>query len=123
MRPYGKMNRALKREWIKRLISGKYSQTHGVLVRRKANGRLSYCCLGVLAGPAMGGIVENEHISTAAKGLTFSNLGVLGRPIRKHIRLSTGAMLRLVELNDERDGSGNYINNFRVIAAWIRKHL
>lgn len=41
------LDKHIKERWVKALKSGQYQQTDGTL-RRKADDKYSYCCLGVL---------------------------------------------------------------------------
>lgn len=49
-----KMNPEVKEKWLKALRSGEYAQTVGVLATNLVNGKIGYCCLGVLCELAPG---------------------------------------------------------------------
>ena len=42
------MNKAIARRWVRALRSGKYKQGRRYLKQKDDNGKLRYCCLGVL---------------------------------------------------------------------------
>lgn len=42
------MNKDIARRWVEALRSGRFEQTKGALARKLDNGKVGYCCLGVL---------------------------------------------------------------------------
>lgn len=42
------MDKRIKNRWIKRLLSGKYLQARNALKKTRSDGKVGYCCLGVL---------------------------------------------------------------------------
>lgn len=99
---WGGLTPALKRDWLKRLLSGRYKQGRGQL---RDNDR-HYCCLGVLC---------------VAAGKKYD--GDLGYPVldadegpKPFCGLTAKAQIRLAKMND--DGK-----TFKEIAAWIKRYL
>jgi len=78
-------------EWMRRLRSGDYKQTNGVLCRIEDDGSRSYCCLGVLTEMATEAGLVREVITSDGLGVYYinnedpmesDNSGLL-RPVRK----------------------------------------
>lgn len=96
------MNKKIKKEWIKALTSGEYTQTRETLV---ADNNKSMCCLGVLCHiqgftvKAMKGHVMPSDVAKSACG-----------GLRKK------SMSKLVNMNDDQEMS------FKQIAKHIQKH-
>lgn len=42
------MKTAIKNKWVKALRSGNYKQTTGALMKKRTDGKMGFCCLGVL---------------------------------------------------------------------------
>ena len=112
-----KMNRKIKRDWIRALLSGDYRQVRGRLANMK-NGR---CCLGVLADVCHVPFVREGRsmqycFSTEEAGAVIDSES-LPVEFQKKIGLRPDAQGHLIEMNDNEKVS------FEGIAAWIRKNL
>ncbi|MDO7847661.1 hypothetical protein Q5H92_14930 [Hymenobacter sp. M29] len=56
------MHQEIKKDWLEALRSGKYTQGKYSLKKENEEGKVSYCCLGVLCDLAVRqGIVEEEE--------------------------------------------------------------
>lgn len=109
------LNREFKTKWVKALRSGRYKQTHGVLV--DSVGRR--CCLGVGCAvlglrKTRGGAYRDDSVrgTSSFNGMTFPTPRQL-----KAMGLSRVTARRLGELNDN-DGL-----SFSEIADYIERRL
>lgn len=92
MRITKKLQKQLRREWVKALRSGKYKQTKRVLCRIDSGGKsVGHCCLGVLCD-VYGKLVKPLTI-TAPRGTGYvkfnGNSVTLPGSVRRAIGLST----------------------------------
>ena len=102
------MKPALKKEWIRRLESGNYRQTRGVLQKHKKN-RAHYCCLGVLA--------TCMPKSSAAYKQMKNNHSLFDGVARDEVGITDKQQNHLAAMNDD-DGA-----SFKEIAQYIRKNI
>ena len=94
-------------KWAKALESGRYKQGRFALRTRTDDGKLSYCCLGVLCNITK--TTKWKHNNDSPNGLLYGLAGVLPEEIIKKAGMShsnpnvaseTGSILSLVTLND-----------------------
>ena len=121
-----KLDKKLKTNWIKALLSGDYKQGKICLKNEKGE----YCCLGVLADicgklgrsnqfdteKASG---KEHYLSTSLFSFAKEN-GLLERLKKNPYRDVEGL---LAEMNDGNEEEGKKPFTFKQIAAWIRKNL
>jgi hypothetical protein len=110
------MKKKLKKQWIKALKSGDYTQGYGQLCDIDNN---THCCLGVLCEVA---ILEKHNIKRTKEGFYSLNkqdsvYNRLNDAMLSHFSLAKEDQGFLIILNDERKRS------FKKIAKWIEKHL
>ena len=102
------MKPALKKEWIRRLESGNYRQTRGVLLKHKTN-RAHYCCLGVLATCMPKASMTYRQMR--AKENLFNAVA------QTEVDITDRQQDHLVAMNDD------YYKSFKEIAQYIRKNI
>lgn len=120
-----KFDSDLKAKWVKALRSGRYKQGKNALRKRTEDGKLEYCCIGVLAN------VCGTHWRADPDALTPGSFV----PTNKEVRLNTKSewddhteyidysvlpknlQKKLVDLNDTDN------KDFDQIADWIEENL
>ena len=110
------MHQGIKKQWLKALRSGEYTQTTCSLRRRDDCGTMSYCCLGVLTDI----VRHHDKIKRQKKNLFDSCGGLLHPLVAKYTKLSEenlGVQEDLADLND------NQGQSFEQIANWIESNL
>ena len=110
------MKKKLKKQWIKALRSGKYTQGPGELCNTQDN---THCCLGVLCEVA---IKENHKIIRTKEGHYNLNKKMsvddrLDKAMLIHFGLDSKTQIQLIEMNDENRLS------FKEIANYIEENL
>jgi hypothetical protein len=117
----GKMDPAIKTDWIKALRSGEYKQTKEAL--RKEGG---YCCLGVLCDV----IIKSKRCDETARweGPYFTTGtdsdgdlcqadGELPYDLARSLKISSGIESHLIAMNDDQG------KNFQEIADYIEEEF
>ena len=111
------MKAEVKEKWVKALRSHEFKQGKGRLKIEKSDGKLNYCCLGVLHEVDNGkwhkGITQYYTGSTRSV-LNSSSVRLFGKFTRG---LTSDESLILTKMNDE-DGK-----KFYQIANWIEKNI
>lgn len=105
-----RMDKRLKRKWLKALRSGQYKQGKGALVNEAG----AYCCIGVL-GKVCG--MPDEALLEHAGSISGTGLEALD-----YARLEHSVRDRLADMNDG-VGRGTKRKSFKQIANWIEKNL
>jgi hypothetical protein len=83
-----KMNAQVKAEWVAALRSGKYQQGKGALKRKKRNGVIHHCCLGVLLevlGPTVMQSEKYDEDNMLYRITDLQDKGASFQQIAKHI--------------------------------------
>lgn len=116
------MNRTLRDRWIKALRSGRYKQMTGQLGIKNAEGKETYCCLGVLSKIAAAEKIIPTPIWAEDCELTlpekdYSRNDGLPAEVRRAVGLTPKQHKRLIELNDDRGAS------FKEIADYIESKI
>ena len=116
------MKAELKQEWIRRLRSGEYSQTRGVLKRSGfSNG---HCCLGVLCDilDPKGWSLPHSLDKCQWQDMSFTQIPTAWR---LEIGLKTGDMVYLQCMNDGGHSDDEPIprKSFVGIADWIEENV
>ena len=114
------MKKELRDKWCAALRSGKYKQGEGALKERDWNGKITFCCLGVLRELAPG--LARKH----------RNGEKLSSPSLKRVGMSKDQHKEAIARNDGRqqdsiDSIWNYRfkkrQTFKQIANWIEANL
>ncbi len=110
------MKAEVKEKWVKALRSRQFKQGAGSLKRETVQGKLEYCCLGVLhevdGGKWHKGI---SKYSTGTRRRASSSHGKLNGKFKRGLTLEESSTL--MKMNDE-DGK-----KFYQIANWIEKNI
>ena len=102
------MKRSIAMKWAKALESGRYKQGKRALRTRTDNGKLSYCCLGVLCNITK--TTKWKHNNDSPHGSLYGEAGILPTEIAKKVGMNTaspvlmsetGVVSTLVTLNDK----------------------
>lgn len=112
---YPRMNKTVKRKWLKALRDGSFDQSEGCLIDvYGSQGEAAYCCLGVLMC-VLHPDLEGDYNAIKKRGEDHSNSMPSNR-ILKEAGVHRMAAGDLATLND--DGL-----SFKKIAQWIEKRL
>lgn len=102
-----KFTKALKEKWVKALRSGRYNQGVDALKVRHDDGKLAYCCLGVLCSVA--------KFKSADEGMIKNEKG-------HFIILPPATQRLLATMNDSDDYNFNAIANHIEKKVKVRKN-
>lgn len=121
---YSKMNKNVKKVWLKALRSGRYKQGEGLLCNQYEGEKPTYCCLGVLFNESSDGDWERDidydglpdsvWFAVANNDVDQSDLP---SGEAEKFGLNRISVAKLVEMNDEDNKS------FKEIASWIEENL
>ena len=117
-----KLDKKIKANWIKALLSGDYKQGSAAL--RNGNKKGGFCCLGVLAD--INGILLNRKQGEYDDNWTCIKVGGNRTDLPNNLSfgLTRQTQAVLAEMNDGWDkGEKIKPKTFKQIAAWIRKNL
>lgn len=125
MSRFKQMDPELKTKWLKALRGGGYRQGVGALRRRSEDdGKLNYCCLGVLATVA-GEPWYDEYCDGSSYGIPIANdyvmATLLPNKVLDKVGMTKTAQRRLASMNDGDDDYKKH--SFRQIADWIEENL
>jgi len=115
------MEKKLAMKWVRALRSGKFKQTKEKLRKETNDGKVGYCCLGVLATICK---IEEDVIGAYGdlSGEEFSACDVkdcLGAPNEGSVKVRHGkGYFGFDSLAEANDGGAS----FRAIATWIEKN-
>lgn len=131
IKPYGykKLTPEVKEAWLRALRSRGRRQAEGVLRRRDENGKLSYCCLGVLCD--LGKDAKKKWTREIWSPSSYISSGLHydydGRPKAGYEGLPPAYVLKRAGLNKktaeilaEANDNGA---SFKQIADWIEEYL
>lgn len=109
------MKAAIKRQWIRALLSGRYDQGNSALHRNEEN---KWCCLGVLCNlrSVPGEWVNDEGRFSRYRYGRISQTGVLPGRVLRYVGMKPEQQDTLVTMND----TGK---SFKEIAKWIKENL
>ena len=112
-----KMNPKVKSSWLDALRSGKYTQTKGMLERRKGGKVVGHCCLGVLLrSQGVKPQIKNDDVGFGRND-GAPEYSVLAPYYLRKFGIDVDSMNHLWKMND-RDGK-----SFKEIAAWVKRNL
>lgn len=125
MSRFKQMDSELKTKWLKALRGGGYRQGFGSLRQRSEDdGKLNYCCLGVLANVAGERWVDSwgdkSSYGIPIDGDDNDMTNLLPDKVLKKVGMTPRAQSRLAAMND---GDDCRRHSFRQIADWIDKNL
>lgn len=108
------MNEDIKKDWVKALRSGKYSQGSGKL---KIHYRDAFCCLGVLCEIHPKVRLGDDGYYFEGDNYDFNMISALSKKFMEEVKLHDNEMQYLIEMNDTKGF------DFKRIADYIEREL